>query len=227
MRFASYSLALSAGLGLLGCSSSSAPTTSIVRPQLLAVLPEDFLGPVRCSPDFGSMGDAGSGDDGGSSANEPQPSVAGEPTARSYVATLSDVTPKDDGSIVPFDLASSPPTRCTQPVTFSFLITNHDYVAHVEAYTESAEALTPYGAGSPLLVDANGQRVRPRWSADCRAYPPSPAAGGAGGAGGSSAGGAGAGAGGTLAQGGTPGVQIFDTVTQTPHDCGVGLAPIE
>jgi hypothetical protein len=221
MRFAPSSLVLCAGLGLLACSSSAGTTTAIVRPQLLSVLPEDFLGRVPCSPDFGSVGEGGASGDGGGVA---APVAAGELAAKSYVATLTDITAAADGSVAPFVLPSSPPTRCTQPVTFAYLVTYHFYVAHIEAYTENAEELTPFAPGSPLILDAAGNRVAARWSADCGGYPPSPGAGGASGGGGADSG---AGAGGTAGNGGAYGVPIFDTVTQTPHQCGSGLAPIE
>ena len=221
MRFAPYSLALCAGLGLLACSSSSATTTAIVRPQLLSVLPEDFLGSVLCRPDDGSVADGGEG--GQSETGAPVASGAsGEPVAKSYVATLTDVSATEDGGIVDFVLASSRPTRCTQAVTFSYLVTYHQYIAHIDAYTENAEELTPFADGSPLLLDADGNRVSARWSADCGGYPPSPAGGGGG-----SDGVGGGGAGGTAGKAGTPGVFVFDTVTQSPHACGTGLAPLE
>jgi hypothetical protein len=221
MRFASYSLALCAGLGLLACSSSSATTTAIVRPQLVSVLPEDFLGSVRCSPDFGSAdgGAAGAGADESSGAH----AEAGELAAKSYVATLTDITPTADGGVTAFVLPSSPPTRCTQPVTFSYLVTGHYYTAHVEAYSENAEELTPFAPGSPLVLDAAGNRVSARWSADCGGYSSTPASGGAGGVsavGGGSAGGA-------AGNGGLPGILVYDTITQSPHACGTWLTPIE
>jgi len=217
MRSAPYSLALCASLGLLACSSSAGTTTAIVRPQLLSVLPEDFLGKVPCDPDFVSAVGGG-----GQSGDLPAPAAA-KLAAKSYVATLTDVTPTADGGIVNFVLPSSPPTRCTQAVTFAYLVTYHFYVAHIEAYTQSADELTAFAPGSPLLLDAAGDRVAARWSADCGGYPPSPApGGGAGGGGGSDAGG-----GGAAGNAGTPGVPVFDTVTQTPHECGVGLTPIE
>ncbi len=86
MRFAPYFLGLCAGLGLLACSSSTVTTPTIVRPQLLAVSPDDFLGVVPCRPDF-ETGGAG----GGAGAL----TVSDEPVAKSYVATVRDVTLKD------------------------------------------------------------------------------------------------------------------------------------
>ena len=55
----------------LSCSGNSTTATTIVRPELIAVSPDDFLGRVAC------------GD--------------GPAAARSYVATLFDVTPAADG----------------------------------------------------------------------------------------------------------------------------------
>ncbi|MEO6599315.1 MAG: hypothetical protein ABIQ16_05545 [Polyangiaceae bacterium] len=217
MRFAPHSLALCAGLGLLACSSSSATTTVIVRPQLISILPEDFLGSVRCSPDFGMGGDGGA---------PSESDASGELVAKSYVATLTDVTTTDDGGIVNFVLPSSPATPCTQPVTFSYLVTNHFYTARIEAYTENARQLAPFAPGSPLQLDESRTRVAAHWIAHCGGYAPSPGAGGNGGGGGAAVGAGGDAGQGTTTAGG-PGVEVWDTVTQTPHDCGAGLAPIK
>lgn len=223
MRFAPYFLALCAGLGLLACSSSSATTAAIVRPQLLSVLPEDFLGSLRCSPDFETGGDGGA---------PSESDASGELVVKSYVAKLTDVTTTEDGGIVNFVLPSSPATPCTQPVTFSYLVTTHFYIAHIEAYTENARQLAPFAPGSPLQLDESGTRVAAHWSADCGGYAPTPGAGGSGGGGGA-AGNAGSavGVGGDAGQGtttaGGPGVEVWDTVTQTPHACGAGLTPIK
>ncbi len=209
MRFAPYFLWLCAGSALLACSSSTVTTDAIVRPQLLSVSPDDFLGTVPCRPDFNT----GAGGEGGDSNDASALAATTTLAAKSYVATVRDVTLLDpnniDAGTVDFDLMSSPPTPCSQPVTFSFVIAYHTYSAHVDAYTENASELTPFALGSPSLVDGAGNRVAPRWSADCTGYPPSPAAGG--------------GSGGTANTDYVPGVPVYDTLTQTPHNCGSGL----
>lgn len=218
MRFAPYLVWLCAGSALLACSSSTVTTDAIVRPELLSVSPNDFLGAVPCRPDFttgttpGAGGEGGDNGDAGATVATPT-----APVAKSYVATVRDVTlldPKNPAAgTVDFNLMSSPPTPCSQPVTFSFIVAYHTYDAHVDAYTENASELTPFALGSPSLVDGAGNRVEPRWSADCTSYPPSPAAGGSGGAD----------SGGAAGAVNDPGVPVYDGYTQTPHNCGSGL----
>jgi hypothetical protein len=104
-------------------------------------------------------------------------------------------------------------------VTFSYVVGFHSYVAHVDAYMQNIEELTPFAVGSPLLMDAmSGKRVEPRWTADCSGYPSSPATAGATGRAGNGddIGGA---PGETGGKGGNPGVTVYDTLTQTPHAC--------
>ncbi len=231
MRFAPYFLGLCATLASLACSSGSSTVTTIVRPQLVGVDPDDFLGAVRC------VGSGGQGGDGG----EGNAVVVGPGEIRSYVATLTDVTRNGsagtsgylvsggldaDGKDTPFQLASSLPTTCLDPVTFSYVVTNHSYTAHVDAYTEAPQELTPFALGSALMLSASGARLTPKWTANCGGYPPSPGggAGGTSGAAGAPAGGAG-GTGGASELGGF-GVVAYDTLTQTPHDCGSGLQPV-
>jgi len=202
MRFAPYFIGL--GLALLApfaCSSTVATTTTIVRPELVAVDPADFMGSVHCA--------AESADD----------EVARDPnTARTYVATLFDVTPGADGGIpIPgTPLASSPPTSCQKPITFTYVTAGRRYIAQVDAYREAPASLTPLSVGSRLM-SANDARVVPRWTATCGGYPLSPAVDG----GALDGGEAGAAPTDTAAQ--PPGVISYAAVTQTPHDCGMGL----
>ena len=223
MRFAPYLIGLGlASLAPFACSSNPTTATAIVRPQLVAVDPDDFLGGTRCAPPRDS--EAGATDD------DPQ-------AARSYVATLFDVTPDADGGVPDpgTPLASSPPTTCLNPVTFAYVVANHRYVAEVDAYDQSPEELAPISAGSRLLSNvADGTRAVPRWEATCGGYPPSPLveAGTD-----SDAGAEPADAGDTDAESAVgpncdtrprpPGVVSYATLTQTPHECGCGLrAPV-
>jgi hypothetical protein len=157
MRHVVYFLGLSLGAAVLGCSSSTTDTTTIVRPQLIAVSPDDFK--VKLS-------------------------AADAKLMHSYVATLFDVTPAADGSVPNpgFQLASSPPTSSSLPVTFSFVITNHTYLAQVDAYEDA-----PVGGLDAGAADAG--------TADTGAADTGAADTGAGGAGAGEAGVAGAGAG--------------------------------
>ena len=186
MRFVLHLSGFSMVFGLLACSSNSSTTSAIVRPELVSVDPTDFLGTVQCSAAPGA--------------------------ARSYVATLLDVSPDAIGKLPdpPFQLPSAPPTKCTQPVTFSFVVLGHRYLAQVDAYDVAPEQLTPLEPGSRLQLDSAGQRVSPRWQTLCGGYPISPGPD------------AGIDAG-PEAAAGLPGVLSYSEQTQTPHDCGAGL----
>ena len=219
MRFAPSLLSLGlVSLALFSCSSTPTTATTVVRPQLVAVDPDDFLGTlVHCiapTPEGEGSGGAGAGEPDANAAN----------AVHSYVATLFDVTPDADGG-VPYPgtpLASSPPTPCTQPVTFSYVVAGHRYVAEVDAYQKRPQDLTPISEGSRLLFNSDGTRALPGWAATCGGYPPSPYAE----AGTESGGGAGTGEADAGAAGGRPpGVVSYASITQTPHDCGAGLVP--
>ena len=203
MRFAPYLVGLCLGLELFACSSTSSTTTTIVRPELIAVSPDDFLGGYAC------------GD--------------GPADVHSYVATLFDVTPAADGTVPNpgTALPSSLPTPCTQPVTFSStptlttVIANHRYLAVVDAYTVNAADLTPAGPGSREMNST------PTWQATCGGYPPSPAPdAGADAAPESDPGSAGAAGAPNSADAAPPGVLSYAALTQTPHNCGVGLVVV-
>jgi hypothetical protein len=201
-----------ASLASLACSSTPTTTTAVARPQLVAVDPDDFLGDIPCIPTPVKV------DAGDAAVIDPDDPDA----ARSYVATLFDVTPDIDGGVPDpgTPLASSPPTTCTQPVTFSFVVAGRRYLAEVDAYDQKPTELTPISAGSRLLFAADGARALPRWTATCGGYPPSfPAEAG-------TEAGAEAGAAGTSDETARPpGVVSYASITQTPHDCGAGLCP--
>ena len=233
MRHVPYFLRLSLGIFALassGCSSSSTATDTILRPELVAVSPDDFLGELGCGTGPGQV--------------------------QSYVATLFDVTPTEDGSVPDpaFQFPSSPPTSCLAPVSFAFVLTSHRYIAQVDAYdhpapgdvvtvpdageagaggasssaaaaNEGASPITPTAVGSRLMQDANNVRVLPRWTFTCGGYAPARVDGGAntyGGASSVSEGEAGeAGSDNPLV-----GVLTYDNLTQTVHDCRAGLQMI-
>jgi hypothetical protein len=217
MRHVLYFFGLSLGAAALGCSSSTAATTAIPRPQLVAISPDDFVNEL---------------------------SAADAKLMHSYVATLFDVTPAADGSVPNpgFQLASSPPTLPSLPVTFSFVITNHAYLAQVDAY-EAAPPEGPDGgaAGSPdsggtthiapaseggrlQFDETNGAYMAPRWVFTCGGYPPTPDAGSFGGA---AAMGEDFPAGAAGDDGAfPPGLIAYDGITQTIHDCRLGLRPV-
>ncbi|HEY1532922.1 MAG TPA: hypothetical protein VGF76_02855 [Polyangiaceae bacterium] len=209
MRHVLYFLGLSLGAAALGCSSSTTATTTIARPELVAVTPDDFVNEL---------------------------SAADAKRVQSYVATLFDVTPAADGGVpsLGFQLASSPPTSPSLPVTFSFVITNHAYLAQVDAYEEApaggpdagaATHIAPASSGGRLQFDEkNGARVTPRWVFTCGGYPPTPDAGSFGGA---AAMGEDFPAGAAGDDGAfPPGIVAYDGFTQTLHDCRPGLPPV-
>jgi len=204
MRFAPYLFCLGlASLAQLACSGTETTATAVVRPELVAVEPDDFLGSVRCGLPDDLAGDAGALDAGSDAV-----------PARSYVATLFDVTPAADGGVPDpgIPLPSSPPTTCLKAVTFANVVTNHRYLAEVDAYREQWQDLTPISEGSRLMSNAGGTRVLASWVATCGGYRPSPDGGAGSG-----------GSGDTSSNGGLPGVIAYDAITQTPHDCGQGL----
>jgi hypothetical protein len=99
---------------------------------------------------------------------------------RSYVATLTDVTGP------PFDLPSSRPTPCSQPIAFFYVRPGHQYTARIQGYEQEATALDACSgpsSGSSLLVpltacsttpscqdaQSSGRVVRRRWSGACLA----------------------------------------------------------
>jgi hypothetical protein len=199
MRLVPYFLGLGLSVVALGCSSSTTATTTIARPELVSVSPDDFVGSVGC----------------GSAPDQVQ----------SYVATLFDVTPGADGSLPDpgVQLASSAPTSCLQPVTFSYVVTAHRYLAQVDAFNVAPGEITPLAPGGRLQFDKNQQRVAPLWTYTCGGYPATPgdggSFGGAGSLGESAAGAAGA-------DEFPPGILTYDGITQTTHDCRAGLPPV-
>jgi hypothetical protein len=123
------------------CSSEADIEPSIQHPTLIEVAPEDFLGALPCSGDPGAV--------------------------RSYVATLTDVTPLDDaGTERNFALPSSSPQACTRGVGFSFVTSGRKYEAAIDAYDR--DDVQPLGPGLRDMVEiGTGQRVAPRWSSAC------------------------------------------------------------
>ncbi len=213
MRLLHSSSLLLLGLVGLGCTTT-ATTTTITRPELVQVLPEDFLGTLKCGEGAGKVG--------------------------SYVATLFDVTTDASGMALPetgFPLPSSPPTSCNFPVTFSYVLVDHSYLAQIEAYDLLTEAdakaareqsdagdagdaaplefIQAVSLGGRLQQNAEGVRVTPHWKATCGGYPPTQPDGGIG---------PGPDASGVIASDG--GVVSYAELTTTVHDCKGGLVSV-
>ena len=149
---------LLAGLALLFAPSCAAATdttaTTAVVPTSLTIDPATFLGDVVCSKQPGGL--------------------------KSYVATLTEIPttgPK-------LDLASSPPTPCSQAVSFRYVVQGHFYTVAVHGYDVLASDLVPCGgveSGSPIMLlatttpdlacaaalAAGAVPVAPRWQTGC------------------------------------------------------------
>lgn len=218
MRFVTYAFALCFGPALLGCSTTATSTT-ITRPELVSVSPDDFLGVQRCKSEPRDGGsDAGDGGSGGADDADTSGLVG------SYVATLFDVSTNSAGEPEPetgFPLPSSPPTSCDFPVTFSFVLPDHRYRAEIDAYEQLPEDIKAVSLGGRLQETSDGAHVTPQWLAVCGGFPPTfPDAGLEPDASGVVAVASDAG------DGGPPGVVSYDTLTTTVHDCGNGLQPV-
>jgi hypothetical protein len=149
---------LPAGLALLlaaSCAATTDTTTiTAVVPTSLTIDPATFLGGVTCSNQAGAL--------------------------KSYVATLSETTANKPRIV----LASSPPTPCSQPVAFRYVLEGHQYTVAVDGYDVPASALVPCGgrqSGSRFMLDAattpagacaailtaGAVPVIPRWQTSC------------------------------------------------------------
>lgn len=135
------------------CAGTGA-AVSVPLPATAIVLdPADFLGNVPCLPVFGEAS-AGTG--------------AG--AMRRYVATLRSV---HAGGVFGLDAAvelpSSPPTRCSDRVSFQRVVDGTAYVAEIDGY--DVDDIRPLGTdgiqGSRVMVDAQNRFVRPRWQTSC------------------------------------------------------------
>src|SRR5450432_1539353 len=208
MRLVPHLFGLTLGSALFACSSTPATTTTITRPELVAVSPDDFLGTQHCGDGPGLVG--------------------------SYVATLFDVTTTSDGGLLPeygFPLPSSPATACEFPVTFSLVLVGHRYRAEIDAYDRLPQVngddpdpkhITAVSLGGRLQRDGTGAHVAPRWAARCGGYPPTDPDAGLGPDGSPAPGDAG-----DAGDAAPPGVLSYDALTTTVHDCPGGLQPVD
>jgi hypothetical protein len=137
-------------LPLGGCNNSTATLVGVTPSTAVSVDPAEFLGDVKCGTDKGEM--------------------------QLYVATLTDVSPRDVlhigiGQLV---LPSSNPTGCGIPVLFENILNGREYAAAVDGYDRGD--IKPLAPGSRTMVVAStGAYVAPRWSTTCGQYrfPPS------------------------------------------------------
>jgi hypothetical protein len=147
-----------AGLALLfaaSCAATTDTTTiSAVVPTSLTVDPVTFLGTVVCSNQPGAL--------------------------KSYVATLSEASANHPR----VELASSPPTPCSQAVSFRYVQNGHDYTVAIDGYDQAASALVPcggaesgsrfmlpagtaQGVGCAAALTAGAVPATPRWQTSC------------------------------------------------------------
>ncbi|HEY3667350.1 MAG TPA: hypothetical protein VGL19_15190, partial [Polyangiaceae bacterium] len=167
MRLVPFVLELSLSAVALACSSSTAATTTIARPELVAVSPDDFLGSLRCGP----ASDADAGADGGAGGADAEPDAGAGQLVHSYVATLFDVTLGADGGPLDVQLASSPPTSCLVPVTFSYVLAAHRYLAEIDVFDQKPSKIGPLMAGGRSQFMISGHvRVTPHSTYTCGGY---------------------------------------------------------
>ena len=137
---------------------------------------------------------------------------------RSYQATLLDVT---DGWDDAFVLPSSDVIGCSQAAFFTKVTPGRRYVSRVAAFDQAD--LRVQKAGVPIVVDAAGKSVAPRWTTTCWGDEGSTLGvggqGGGGGAGGASSSPNFGGAGGAEAQ--NLGVEAFLNATVYTKNCDV------
>jgi hypothetical protein len=124
---------LPVGLLLLlaaSCSSTTDTTLTVVNvPTSLTIDPSSFLGSVACSNQPGAL--------------------------KSYVVTLREITVGKPA----VELASSPPIPCSQPMSFRYVLSGHDYTVAIDGYDVPASALVPCGgsgSGSRYMIPAPG-----------------------------------------------------------------------
>ncbi|MEP7120156.1 MAG: hypothetical protein ABJE95_04560 [Byssovorax sp.] len=123
----SFPLGVALLCGASCVASTDTTTLSGVVPTSLTVDPATFLGNVGCSNQPGAL--------------------------KSYVATLSDATTNHPR----VELASSPPTPCSQPVSFRYVLDGHDYTVTVDGYDQPASTLVACGgpeSGSRFMLPA-------------------------------------------------------------------------
>jgi hypothetical protein len=138
-------LVLLMALPLASCFSGPGGESRRPPPTLVAVAPGDFLGDVPCADAPGAL--------------------------RRYVVRLFDHgTQEEPRSFeLPAGVVPGPggyqPVPCTQTAVFGHVAPTHKYSAIVEAYDRTD--LSALGPGSPVLVDAAGKHVPPRWTTRC------------------------------------------------------------
>jgi hypothetical protein len=145
--------ATSALFATAACTGTGATVTVPLPATAIVVDPAEFLGNVPCFPVFAGT----------------SPSV-GAGAMRRYVATLRTVHAGGAlGLDAGVELPSSPPTRCSDRVSFQRVVDGTAYVAEIDGY--DVDDIKPLGtdgvSGSRVMVDRQNRFVRPRWQTSC------------------------------------------------------------
>jgi hypothetical protein len=131
---------------LLGCTSTTASTTTPEAQTLIGVDPKDFMADDACGTRI-----------------------------ERYVGTLADVTGpsglvasgSEGVANAAFIVGSSPPTDCAESVVFAEVVAYHAYEVNLDGYDRAD--IEPAAAGSSAML-ASGTYVAPRFSAVCRGW---------------------------------------------------------
>jgi hypothetical protein len=149
-------LALFSMAAVTACTGTGTTISVPLPATAIIVDPAEFLGDVPCFPIFGD------------SADEP-----GGPMRR-YVATLVSVRSGGALDASAVALPSSPPTRCSDRVSFQRVVNGTAYVAEIDGY--DVDQIHPLGTegilGSRVMVDDHDRFVAPRWQTSCAKPPP-------------------------------------------------------
>jgi hypothetical protein len=133
-------------LALCSCTDSGGGFSGTLRPTVILVDPDEFLGDVACADSPGAL--------------------------RRYVATLVDVTRSPtSGRILEVSLPSSDPVSCHLGVAFDRVTGGlsraggNFYVADIQGYDRSD--LRPSEDGSSIMLTSSGDVATPRWATSC------------------------------------------------------------
>lgn len=132
-----FALALAVASG--ACNSTTGTATGLTPATAIVVDPAAFLGGVLCDSTPGAM--------------------------HRYVATLVDVSGLPEAGIQEIEMPSSPPTPCYQKIQFERITPGREYSAKIQGYDRAD--LRPSAIGSPIMIDATGAYVPPRWTTSC------------------------------------------------------------
>ncbi len=133
-------LGLSASCDALTGTDSTSTTTTTAGAPVIEMDPASFLATCASSPDGSCI-----------PVNVVCADLPG--AMQSYVVTFTDYGPADTSNAAfPITLASSPPTPCSQRVTYTQGIIGHRYVADVDGYEQPAAEIVPVCSVRPAYA---------------------------------------------------------------------------